>query len=246
MYAPPSILACPPVNKPLIRVFIVDDHPIVSDLFSDMLNRSGDFTAIGTAADGETALKKLENLPVDIVILDLILPGMGGLELVDLLRANRPKAKLVICSGLGSDRAIVEAYARGVNAYVEKSGDVEELFSTLRIVAEGKYLLNTRISGLLGDFVRQSNILKPIAAGDMHILRQLAAGRTLKQIAKELEISVSGVYKSRARIRARMNIKGPGGFLDVALSLGLVYPTVAGLPNAARPPIGQEEGAISS
>lgn len=192
------------------------------------------------------ALKRLEGLSVDIVILDLILPGMGGLEVVEALRANRSEAKVVMCSGLGTDKVILEAYAQGVSAFVEKSMAVEDLFATLRSVAAGNFPLNSRMSGLLRDFVRQRKAFKPTAAGDMLILRRLATGQGLKEIVDELGISTSGAYKARARIKSRMNIKGSAGFFHVAMSLGLVYPSAG--PVMRREPglDGRGLGAISS
>ena len=232
--------------KPPIRTFIVDDHPIFAEVLADMLNQSGDFTVVGLANDGETALKRLAGLAVDIVILDLMLPGMGGLELLEALRANRSEAKLVMCSGLGTDKVILEAYAQGVSAFVEKSMAVEELFSTLRSVVAGNFPLNSRMSGLLRDFVRQRKAFKPLAAGDMLILRRLSNGQTLKEIAGELGISVSGVYKARARIKARLNIKGAAGFFHVAMSLGLVSPSAEPAIQCAPGLDGRGAGSISS
>ncbi len=211
-----------------------------------MLNRSGEFTVVGSASDGETALKRLAGLSVDIVLLDLILPGMGGLEVLHALRVNRSEARFVMCSGMCTDKAIMEAYAHGVSAFVEKSMAVEELFSTLREVAEGRFRLTLRTSGALRDFVRQRNGFKPIPAGDMLILRRLATGLALKEIADELGITLSGVYKAKARIKSRMNIKGTEGFFQVAMSLGLVAPSAAPVAWDAQGLDGLRVGAISS
>lgn len=224
-----------PLKKPPIRVFILDDHPIFADVLAEVLDQSGDFTVVGSANDGETALKRLEGLSVEIVILDLVLPGMGGLEVVDALRANRSKARLVICSGLGSENAIMCAYAAGVSAFVEKSMALDDLLSTLRAVVKGDFPLNQRISGLLRDCVRNHKALKPVSGRDMKMLRDLATGQSLKEIAGELKISVAGAYKARARIKSRMNIKGPSGFFQIAFNLGLIYPTAA--PVLRRTPL---------
>jgi two-component system NarL family response regulator len=235
-----------PAPKPRSRVFIVDDHPILSDVLADMLNRTDDFTVVGVAKDGETALKKLEGVSVDILLSDLIMPGMAGLELLEALRATRYGLKVVMFSGVGTDNAIMEAYSQGVSAFVEKSTGVEELLSTLRAVAEGKFPLNSRMGGLMRDHVRRRKVFKPLAAGDMLILRRLSNGQSLKEIAGELGISVSGVYKARARIKARLNIKGTAGFFHVAMSLGLVSPSAAPAIQCAPGLDGRGVGSISS
>lgn len=235
-----------PAPKPRSRVFIVDDHPILSEVLADMLNRTDDFTVVGVATDGERALKQLEGLSVDILLLDLMLPGMGGLELLEAVRATRAQMKVVMCSGVGGDNAIMEAYSQGVSAYVEKSTGVDELFSTLRAVAAGKFPLNSRMGGLIRAQVRRRKAFKPLAAGDLLILRRLSNGQSLKEIAGELGISASGVYKARARIKARMNIKGAAGFFHVAMSLGLVYPAMTPEGPSEPGPDGLSDGAISS
>lgn len=229
--------------KPLIRVFLVDDHPIFAQVLGEILNRSGDFTVVGTANDGETALERLASVAVDIVILDLILPGMGGLELLEALRANQCKAKLVVCSGMATDRLIMDSFALGVTAFIEKTLAVEEVFATLRAVAAGSYPLSPRISGLLRNVVRDRAAAKPLAAREMVFLRRLAMGQTLKQIAVELGVSASAAYKTRSRLKSRLNIKGAAGFFHAALNLGLVYPS----PGAVEPgaPVLKRRGAVA-
>ena len=232
--------------KPRSRVFIVDDHPILSEVLTELLNRTDDFTVVGVAKDAETALKQLEGLAVDILVLDLMLPGMGGLELLEALRVARSRMKVVMCSGVGSDNAIMEAYSQGVSAFLEKSTGVEELVSTLRAVADGKFPLNSRMGELLRDHVRRRKVFKPLAAGDMLILRRLSNGQTVKEIAGELGISMSGVYKARERIKTRMNIKGTAGFFHVAMSLGLISPSAAPTSQGAPGLDGRGSGAISA
>jgi DNA-binding NarL/FixJ family response regulator len=147
------------------------------------------------------------------------------MEVMPTLRTNRSKAKFVMRRGLATDNAIREAYALGVCGLVKKSMAVDVLVSTLRSVAEGNFPLDQRTSGLPRDFVRERNALKPIAAGDRLILRRLANGQTLKEIANALGISASGADKARARIKSRMKINGAAGLLHVGLNLGLVSPS---------------------
>ena len=242
----PSVPEGKPLKKPLLRIFVVDDHPIMADVLAELLNRSGEFVVVGSATNGTTALKQLESLEADIVILDVVLPGMGGLEVADWLRVRHPTAKVVMCSGMGTDRAIMEAFARGATAYVEKAQPVEELFSTLRAVAAGGNPLSSRIGSVLTEFVRHRKAFKSVTTDDMSFLRGIAQGHTLKQIALELGISESGVYKARARIRSRLNIKSPIGFFEVALSLGLVHPVIPFANQAGLRPNELGEGATSA
>ena len=190
-----------------------------------------------TGQNGETALERFKGLFVDFVLLDPILPGMGGMEVMTTLRTNRSKAKFVMRRGLATDNAIREAYALGVCGLVKKSMAVDVLDSTLRSVAEGNFPLDQRTSGLPRNFVGERNALKPVAAGDVLILRRLANGQTLKEIANALGISASSADKARARIKSRMKINGAAGLLHVGLNLGLVSPSrssVARYPDGTK------------
>lgn len=207
------------------RVFVVDDHPIFSDVLAELLNQSGDFAVVGSASSGEEALARLEALPVDILLLDLMLPGISGLEVLERLRGRDGVMRTVVYSGMATDESIAAAFAQGVSAFIEKSAGVEELLASLRAVVRGEFPMNARMSGVLRAVVRQRMARKDLAASDLLILRRLALRHTAKEIADELGMSASAVYKARTRIATRMGLSGRAGFYSAAASLGLVQAT---------------------
>jgi DNA-binding NarL/FixJ family response regulator len=219
--AAPSSSAQSKLPNP-VRIFVVDDHPIFSDVIAEVLNDAPDFTVVGTARDGESALALMGNVQVDVLMLDLVLPSLSGLEVLEAVRARNPELKTVICSGVTTDEVIVAAFAAGVNAIVEKTSNVEELLQTLRTVARGDYPMNTRLNDVLRAVVQQRLTTKPLSASDLQILRRLANGLGVKEVASELGISASGVYKARTRIAARLAIAKPNGLSSAAARLGLV------------------------
>jgi DNA-binding NarL/FixJ family response regulator len=209
-------------GKPPFRVFVVDDHPIFAQVFSELLNQSGDFVVVGSAGDGQTALAMLRELKVDVLLLDLMLPGISGLEVLGQLRQERSAVRTVVYSGMASDESIAAAFAFGACAVVEKSAEVNELFRALRTVAGGGFPLNSRMSGVLRTVVRQQTAGKELGQPDLLILRRLALRNTVKEIAQELRLSASAVYKARKRIMHRMGLTERGGFLGAATRLGLI------------------------
>lgn len=205
-----------------VRIFVVDDHPIFSDVIAEVLNDAPDFTVVGTARDGESALALIENLQFDVLILDLVLPSMSGLEVLEAVRARNAQVKTVICSGVATDEVVIAAFSSGVNAIMEKTSNVEELLQTLRAVARGEFPMSARLNEVLRAAVQQRLLTKPLSAFDLQILRRLANGLEVKEVASELGISASGIYKARTRIAARLAISKPNGLSQAAARLGLV------------------------
>jgi DNA-binding NarL/FixJ family response regulator len=219
------------------KVFLVDDHPVFTEVLSEFLNRSEDFDVVGTAADGKTALAALGELEIDILLLDLMLPGVSGLEILATVRSRRLDIRTVVFSGLGSDAVITEAYLHGVCAFIEKSERLDQLLSTLRLVANGTPPLSERVSSLLRDVVRKRSYQKVANPGDLSILKQFALGYTVKETAYNLNLTIWAVYKSKARITSRMGIKNFSNVFLVAQKLGLLQPgTVAPKSSEALAP----------
>jgi DNA-binding NarL/FixJ family response regulator len=164
----------------------------------------------------------LETLQVDILLLDLMLPGISGLEVLERLRGSKCVTRTVVYSGIATDESIAAAFAEGVSAFIEKSSGAEELLTSLRAVVRGEFPMNSRMSSVLRSVVRQRTARKDLAPSDLLILRRLALRHTAKEIADELGMSASAVYKARMRIGSRLGLSGRAGFFSAAASLGLV------------------------
>lgn len=225
-------------NTPATRVFLIDDHPLYSTVLTEILRDAGDFEMVGSATDGPAAIAFLREHPVDLVLVDLMLPGMSGIEVLETLRDLKLPVKAVVFSGLGTDESIAATFSLGVCAYVEKSVEVKELLETLRAVARGEFPLNARMSDVLRGMVRQRTRAKPLAAPDLMILKRLATHTSAKEIAAEMGLSLSGVYKARARLAARLGTDNWEGFATAAGSYGLIQavPTGPGSSRSAAQP----------
>jgi DNA-binding NarL/FixJ family response regulator len=209
-------------GKPYRSIFLVDDHPIFCEVLSKLLEESGDFKVVGSCGDGETAMVQLPGLKVDILILDLMLPGISGLEVLSRLRAIEFQGRTVVYSGGATDELVAAVFAQGVSAFVEKNARVEELLSSLRAVGRGESVMNLRMSSVIRTMVRQRVSCKLLTSHDLLILRLLALRYTAKEIGSEMKMSLSGVYKARQRIEERLVIQSRGDFFTMALKLGVV------------------------
>lgn len=207
-----------------IRVFLVDDHPIYAQVMAEVLAQAGGFAVVGTAPDAETALARLRDLPVDLLLLDLVLPGMGGLELLSAIREIPGVGRVVVYSGLATDESIAVAFSLGVSAFVEKSSPVDEVIATLRAVGRGESPLSARMSGVLRTLVRQRSARKDLSPSDLAVLSRLARMQSPKEIAGDLGMSQSAIYKARDRIGARAGFGARPDFRAIAAGLGLIAP----------------------
>ncbi len=204
------------------KVLLVDDHPIYSSALAEVLCAGGDFAVVGSAENGADALAFLCAHPVDLLLVDLMMPGMSGLEIIAAALEAMPDLKVVVFTGLATPESMQAAFGLGVCAFLVKSSPVPELLESIRAVVRGEFPLDPAVSEILRDLVRLHSKKKPLAADDLRILRLLAADRTPKEIADEMARSLSSVYKSRDRIAARLDAKSNRDLVPRAQALGLV------------------------
>jgi DNA-binding NarL/FixJ family response regulator len=196
-----------------------------TSLVVDFLSRSEDFRVVGTAFNGAEALRKVAELEPDIVLLDLQMPGMGGMELMLELRNAGLSPKVVVCTGVDTAPACEALLALGVTSFLSKSASLETLLATLRSVAQGRTCMTPRMAESLRELVRTRRSKRQLSSTDLSILRLLGQDQTPKEIAAALGMTVSGVYKIRRRISARTGARRAGEFRAAAARLGLDGPS---------------------
>jgi DNA-binding NarL/FixJ family response regulator len=224
-------------------VFIIDDHELLSATLRDVLDLEDDFEVLGTSGDGAEALARLAKTPADIVLLDLVLPGLNGVEVSRKIVSLFPNTKIAVCSGVDSDEAIELAFASGAHLFVEKRAKVEELLKALRTLRDGKCFLTERQARVLKDSVRRRSAKKPLAPHDIDILRKMVLNKSAKEIAAEQGVSQSCVYKARRRIVERVGAGDVGSMQVAAARLGLVN---QGLGRSWTPVALAEEGRANA
>jgi DNA-binding NarL/FixJ family response regulator len=179
------------------RILIVDDHPLTRDALAALLQQSG-FTVVGQAADGETAVARADELAPDLILLDLSLPGMNGLEALPRLRAAAPAAEVVVLTASGTEENLLGAIRGGAAGYLLKSEPPERIVEFLRGVARGEAALSGAIARRLLDTVRETggretgvpdSIAAELTAREVEILLLLDDRLETDEIAKRLFIS---------------------------------------------------------
>lgn len=206
----------------ITRLLLVDDHPLMRKGLALTLDAEPDFEIVGQAADAEEALDAAPRLKPDVVLVDLSLPGMGGLELVKHLAAVLPEAKTLVVSrhdeSLYADRAI-RAGARG---YVSKLEAGEKIVDAVRAVLRGSLYLSEEVKDrmLLGAAAGRDPMASPLdqlSDRELEVFEMTGKGVETRDIAERLHLSVKTVESYRARIKAKLGLSSATELLQHAV-----------------------------
>jgi DNA-binding NarL/FixJ family response regulator len=211
-------------SSPTIRVYLVDDHAIVRAGVRALLSQHRQVEVVGESESGEDALERVPDLAPDIVLLDLSLPGMNGIETARALRERAPGVRLVALS-MHEDAEYVRGFLEaGGSGYVPKSSLEAQLIDALLAVARGEYYAPARLLAELAremahaDPFRQATLTKR----ELEVVRQIAQGSTYREIAETLGISEKTVATYRERASEKLGVRSRAGLVRWALEHGLL------------------------
>lgn len=192
-----------------LRVLVVDDHAVVREGIARILAGTGEGWTVGEASSGFQALDWLRRNPADVVIVDLSMPGMSGLELVKRIRAEFGRLPVLVLSMHAEEQYALRAFKAGANGYMTKDGASAELLKALRKIAGG----GAYVSGELAErVVLQLNGGVEVARHaqlsdrELEVLRRLVAGQRPTEIAQALHLSVKTISTHKSRIQEKLNL----------------------------------------
>ena len=213
---------------PALRVLLADDHALVRAGMRSLLRDIEGVEVVGEAADGAQALALAERERPDVVLLDIAMKGMNGLEAAARLRDLHPGIKVIILSMHASEEYVLQALRAGAAAYLIKDSATAELELALRSVMRGETYLSPAISRqVVEGYVQRVGAgagEDPLTPRQREVLKRIAEGRSTKEIAFELGLSVKTVETHRAQIMERLGIRDVPGLVRYALRTGLVPP----------------------
>ena len=175
------------MNK--LRILIVDDHAILRMGLASLLNSKGEIEVVGDAANGSSGIKKAQKLKPDVVIMDLMMPGMDGCETTRRLLAQDPDAKVLVLTTFGTSDVINRALEAGAKGAIMKNCDFEELLTAIRTVADGKDYISAEIKRILS----KDPPIAALSPRQKEILASIVRGLSNPDIAKQLGISLDMV-----------------------------------------------------
>jgi len=204
----------------MIRVMSVDDHRIVREGVTRLLAESPDIRVTAEATSGAGALAQLEKQPVDVVLLDVAMPGTSFVEALRDLRERFPKVKVIVLSGHAEEEYAVRALKAGASGYVTKEHSSEELIAAIRKAhAGGTYVsaaLAERLAREVGG-LSESPALDTLSDREHEVLRLLGKGRSVKEIGAELQLSPKTVSTYRTRLLEKLGLKTTADLIRYAV-----------------------------
>ena len=210
-----------------IRLLVADDHPVVRDGLVAMLSTQSDLVVVGEAATGAEAVERAAALAPDVILLDLEMPGMDGVEALRQIRAARPDAPVIVFTAFDTDERIVSAVRAGAQGYLLKGAPRDELFKAIRVVSEGGSLLQPVVASKLLQHMSQQATGRETSADslterEMEVLKLLAQGKTNKEIAAALVISERTVKFHVGSILSKLGAGNRTEAVTIAAQRGLV------------------------
>ena len=212
----------------LTRVVIVDDHKLLRDGLKAILRVSGEFEVVGECEAGSESVALVRRLKPDVVIMDVSIPGINGIEATIEILRQAPQTKVLILSMYDDEHSVVSAIRSGARAFVLKKASDSDLLDALRTVATGGSYLSPQVSDRLlsriqrGDMeVRPNRQLEDLSSRERQVLRLVAEGKTSKEIANLLDLGIQTVRSYRKTMMKKLQVNNVAGLTQLALAAGL-------------------------
>jgi DNA-binding NarL/FixJ family response regulator len=204
-----------------IRLLIVDDHPIVRDGLRGVFTGDPDFTVVAEASDGAEAIRVAESVEVDVILMDLRMPGTGGVEAIIQLRRRSHPARVLVLTTFDSDRDVLPAIEAGATGYLLKDARREELLRAVRAAHTGQSVLAPSVAGTLMNRIgaREPDALSP---RELDVLRLVAAGATNQAAARELLVSEATIKTHLIHLYNKLGVRDRAAAVAVAYERGIL------------------------
>ena len=211
------------------RIMLVEDHAIIREGLRSLFYSEKDFEVVAEAEEGRTALRLAENHRPDLVVTDLSMPQMDGIDLIATLKKQNPKIRVIALTVHRNDEYVLAALKAGADGYILKEANYSELITAARTALRGKHYLSPEISGNLIQVYlegekgpRKKSPLETLSRREREIVSLIADGQTNKGIADRLCISVKTVETHRYKIMTKLNVHNAAALITVALERGLI------------------------
>jgi DNA-binding NarL/FixJ family response regulator len=208
---------------PKIRVLLAEDQGVVREALGALLSRYEELDLLGAAADGREAVEMAGRLRPDVLLMDLAMPGLNGVDATAQVRKAVPNVRVLMLTGYADDNRIAEAMRAGASGYVVKRSDVDELVTAIKSVSRGNTYFSAELAqngaARLGDKAVNSD---PLSPREREVLQLIAEGYSSQQIADRLFISLKTVEVHRANIASKLKARSRSDLVLHAVRTGLI------------------------
>ena len=210
-------------------VLLVDDHKIMRDGIKAILRQNADFTVVGETDNGTDAVQMAKQLRPDIVLMDIGLQGLNGIEATTEILRHCPDIRVVILSMYDDEHSVVSAIRSGARAFVLKKASDSDLVDALRTVGKGGSYLSPQVSDRLLNRIQRGDleskpmpaVLEALSPRELQVLRMVAEGKTSKDIAVMLDLGLQTVRSYRKTMMKKLNVNNVASLTQLALAAGI-------------------------
>ncbi|MBI5057833.1 MAG: response regulator transcription factor [Nitrospirae bacterium] len=209
------------------RILLVDDHKILRDGIRSLLKEYQDMQVVGEAADGRTALQLVKELSPDIVIMDISMPDLNGIDATRKIIADHPGVKVMALSMHYDKHFVSEIFKAGASGYLLKECAFDEMAQAIRVVMDNKTYINPQIASLVVESLvtntQRTNhqAFSLLTEREREVLQLIAEGRSTKQIAAHLSVSTKTIESHRRQVMGKLNIRNVADLTKYAIREGL-------------------------
>ena len=205
----------------MIRIVIADDHTIVREGLKQLLSAAGDFEVVGEARDGHEALQRVRELDFEVLLLDMSMPGKGGLEVIKQAKAEKPKLRILVLSMHEEHQYAIRAIRSGASGYLTKETASTLLATALRKVAAGGAYITPEVAEQLALGAMPATDAAPHTAlsdREFQVFRMLADGEAVSDVAATLNLSVKTVSTHKARLMQKLGVATTAELIRYAIT----------------------------
>ena len=213
-----------------IRILLADDHTVMRSGLKLLLEREADFVVVGEAADGRAAIQLAEAISPDVVVMDVAMPVLNGIDAAARITSSRAKTAVVVLSMHSDESYVLRALKSGVKGYLLKDSAESDLIAAVRHVMTGKPFFSPAISNMLvQDYIREirqrgvEDSYELLTARERELLQLMAEGSTAKEIAADLNLSAHTIDTHRANIMRKLNVNSIAELILYAMRKGIIH-----------------------
>jgi DNA-binding NarL/FixJ family response regulator len=209
----------------MIRVVVADDHAIVRQGLRSLLEGAKDMRCVGEAENASQTMQAVRDIDFDTLLLDISMPGKGGIEILKQVKKEKPKLPVLILSMHPEDQYALRAIKAGASGYITKQSAPQQLVAAIRQIAQGRKYITPELAESLANHLNVTGDQLPhetLSDREFQTLRLIGSGKSLTDIANELCLSVKTVSVYRARLLEKMKLKNNSELTHYALKHGLV------------------------
>ena len=209
----------------MIRVVLADDHRMVRAGLKEILADTGDIEVVGEATNGHEVMARVREIPFDVLVLDMSMPGRSGIELIRQVKAEKSALRILVLSMHSEEQYAVRALKAGASGYLTKEGAADELVAAIRRIAGGGAYVTPETAQRLAlglDQSRKGPLHEALSDRETQVFLMIAAGKTISEVADALALSVKTVSTHKTRIMQKLNITNQSELIRYALRHNLI------------------------